>query len=207
MALMALIPELFTLFIVQPLVALSILWMPFSAAICAMIARERGLSAGRYSLLGGLSSFLFIVPSFYLIVRMFGRTPSHQIVTAFYVVLYLYWLVSLVIGGYAVLADELEDIATDNDQLKLRFSLLKDVPSAIVPVLTWVNLATLAGSLAWLLQKEWRRILGRMPDTEPDSANAVAPSMRYLLPIILLMLWSLFFYLVVTSYHFIRIGD
>ena len=201
------IPEMFTLFIVMPLVVLSILWMPFAAATCAMIARERGLSAGRYSLLGGLYAFLFMVPSFYLFVRMYGRTPSHQIVTAFYVVLYLYWLVSLVIGGYAVLADALEGIATDSDQLKLRFSFLKDVPSAIVPVLTWVNFGTWAGSLAWLLQKEWRRILGRMPDTEPDSANAIAPSMRYLLPIILLMLWSLFFYLVVTSYHFIRIGD
>lgn len=207
MALMAFIPELFTLLIVQPLVALSILWMPFSAAICAMIARERGLSAGRYSLLGGLSAFLFIVPSFYLFVRMYGRTPSHQIVTAFYVVLYLYWLVSLVIGGYAVLADALEGIATDSDQLKLRFSFLEDVPSAIVPVLTWVNLGTWAGSLAWLLQKEWRRILGRMPDVEPDATGAIEPNMRYLLPIILLMLWSLFFYLVITSYHFIRIGD
>ena len=171
------IPEMFTLFIVMPLVVLSILWMPFAAATCAMIARERGLSAGRYSLLGGLYAFLFMVPSFYLIVRMFGRLPSHRIVTAFYVVLYLYWLVSLVIGGDALLRSKLEDIAADEELL----SFLKYVPSAIVQTVTWVNLGTWAGSLAWLLQKEWRRILGRMPDVEPDATGAIEPNMRYLL--------------------------
>ena len=192
------IPEVFTLFIVTPLVVLSILWMPFAAATCAMIARERGLSAGHYSLLGGLYAFLFIVPSFYLIVRMFGRTPNHRVVTAFYVVLYLYWLVSLVIGGDALLRSKLEDIAADEELL----SFLKYVPSAIVQTVTWVNLGTWAGSLAWLLQKEWRRILGRMPDVEPDATGAIEPNMRYLLPIILLMLWSLFFDLVITSHNF-----
>ena len=195
---MTLIPEVFTLFIVTPLVVLSILWMPFAAATCAMIARERGLSAGHYSLLGGLYAFLFIVPSFYLIVRMFGRTPNHRVVTAFYVVLYLYWLVSLVIGGDALLRSKLEDIAADEELL----SFLKYVPSAIVQTVTWVNLGTWAGSLAWLLQKEWRRILGRMPDVEPDATGAIEPNMRYLLPIILLMLWSLFFDLVITSHNF-----
>ena len=194
------IPEVFTLFIVTPLVVLSILWMPFAAATCAMIARERGLSAGRYSLLGGLYAFLFMVPSFYLIVRMFGRTPSHRVVTAFYVVLYLYWLVSLVIGGDALLRSKLEDIAADEELL----SFLKYVPSAIVQTVTWVNLGTWAGSLAWLLQKEWRRILGRMPDVEPDATGAIEPNMRYLLPIILLMLWSLFFDLVITSHNFLE---
>ena len=142
------IPEVFTLFIVTPLVVLSILWMPFAAAICAMIARERGMSAGRYSLLGGLHSFLFLFPSFYLIVRMLGRTPSARVVTGAYAVLYLYWLVALVIGGDAALVKGLEDIATGDDQL----SFLKYVPSAIVPAFTWVNLVTRAGSLAWLLQ-------------------------------------------------------
>ena len=194
------IPEMFTLFIVMPLVVLSILWMPFAAATCAMIARERGLSAGRYSLLGGLYAFLFMVPSFYLIVRMFGRLPSHRIVTAFYVVLYLYWLVSLVIGGDALLRSKLEDIAADEELL----SFLKYVPSAIVQTVTWVNLGTWAGSLAWLLQKEWRRILGRMPDVEPDATGAIEPNMRYLLPVILLMLWSLFFDLVITSHNFLE---
>ena len=194
------IPEVFTLFIVTPLVVLSILWMPFAAATCAMIARERGLSAGRYSLLGGLYAFLFMVPSFYLIVRMFGRLPSHRIVTAFYVVLYLYWLVSLVIGGDALLRSKLEDIASDEELL----SFLKYVPSAIVQTVTWVNLGTWAGSLAWLLQKEWRRILGRMPDVEPDATGAIEPNMRYLLPVILLMLWSLFFDLVITSHNFLE---
>ena len=194
------IPEMFTLFIVMPLVVLSILWMPFAAATCAMIARERGLSAGRYSLLGGLYAFLFMVPSFYLIVRMFGRLPSHRIVTAFYVVLYLYWLVSLVIGRDALLRSKLEDIAADEELL----SFLKYVPSAIVQTVTWVNLGTWAGSLAWLLQKEWRRILGRMPDTEPDSAGTIAPSMRYLLPIILLLLWSFFFEMVFVSHNFLE---
>ena len=194
------IPEVFTLFIVTPLVVLSILWMPFAAATCAMIARERGLSAGHYSLLGGLYAFLFIVPSFYLIVRMFGRTPNHRVVTAFYVVLYLYWLVSLVIGGDALLRSKLEDIAADEELL----SFLKYVPSAIVQTVTWVNLGTWAGSLAWLLQKEWRRILGRMPDVEPDATGAIEPNMRYLLPVILLMLWSLFFDLVITSHNFLE---
>lgn len=188
----------FSLAIIAPWVVLSILWMPFSAAICAVIARERGMSAGRYSLLGGLHAFLFLFPSFYLIVRMFGRTPSAWVAVGAYVILYLYWLVGPVIGGDAELARELEDIAMGDDQP----SFIQYVPSAILQAVTWVNFGTWAGSLACLVLNERRRILSRVPDAEPDGADSIGPSMSYLLPFILLMLWSLFFYFVIAWHSF-----
>ena len=73
-------------------IAIGVLWAPFAMVICGAIARTRGLSVVRYAGAGGIYSILFVLPWFYLLVRMFGVRPQHALVQLGYMFLYLGWL-------------------------------------------------------------------------------------------------------------------
>ena len=74
------------------LIPLGIVWMPFAAAICGIIARKRGLDPGDGYIKAVLSSsFWLFVPWFYLVSRMCGKPLPHTLVIAAYCVLFLLW--------------------------------------------------------------------------------------------------------------------
>lgn len=68
--------------------AFGLLWSPFAALICALIAHIRGLSVRRYARAGAVYSALFFLPWVYLVARMFGKSVPKQVVAAVYIILY-----------------------------------------------------------------------------------------------------------------------
>ena len=84
-------------------VAGGILWSPFAALICALIASIRGLPIRRCALAGAVYSILLFLPWVYLVARMLGKSIPKQVVVAVYILLYgVVWLYGT--AGFAVFA-------------------------------------------------------------------------------------------------------
>ncbi len=66
--------------------------VPVGALICAMRARSNGLSATRYAIVGALSSALFLIPWFLLILRMRGVSIPKIVTRSLDVAAYAAWL-------------------------------------------------------------------------------------------------------------------
>ena len=79
-------------------VLLGLLWAPFAAGICALVARVRALPAGPYAETGARCSVAFILPWVYFLIRMFNLPVPRFLVGTVYVLVYLVWAVAL-IGG------------------------------------------------------------------------------------------------------------
>ena len=80
---------------------LGVLWAPFAAAICALVARIRKLATGSYAAAGAKHSALFILPWLYQLVRMCDRTVPRFVVGAVYGLLYATWALAF-LGGQGV---------------------------------------------------------------------------------------------------------
>ena len=91
-AMLLFIPTLVVMLGVAPAGAISLVWAPFGALICALTARRRGLSRRRYAIAGAVCSALFFLPWVYLAARMLGWAIPKPLVVIFYVVLYAAWL-------------------------------------------------------------------------------------------------------------------
>ena len=70
----------------------SMIWAPFGALICALIAWRRGLNPYRYGVAGAAYSALFFLPWAYLAARMLGWAIPKPLIALPYVVLYASWL-------------------------------------------------------------------------------------------------------------------
>ena len=79
-------------------VLLGLLWAPFAAGICALVARVRGLPLGPYAETGARCSAAFILPWVYFLIRMFNLPVPRFVVGTVYVLVFLVWAVAL-IGG------------------------------------------------------------------------------------------------------------
>ena len=84
------IPLLLTVYIL-PLGVAAMIWTPFGALICAIIAWRRRLSPWRSAIAGAACSALFLLPWVYLAARMLGWTISKPLVALAYLVLYATW--------------------------------------------------------------------------------------------------------------------
>ena len=73
-------------------VAASVVWAPFGALICALIAWRRGLSPRRYAVAGAAHSVLFFLPWVYLAARMLGVRVPKPLVVLGCAVAYAAWL-------------------------------------------------------------------------------------------------------------------
>ncbi len=71
-----------------------IVWAPFAALISALIARSRGLNAGRYALAGAIHSAAFLLPWIRLVLRMYSIPVPRGIAALVYILLYSLWLLS-----------------------------------------------------------------------------------------------------------------
>ena len=70
---------------------LAILFIPFAALICAIVAYTKGLNIALYAAAGALYWFLFLIPWVYLIMRMFNKTFPHTLGKACYVIFFIHW--------------------------------------------------------------------------------------------------------------------
>ena len=84
------IPLLLTVYTLTLGVA-AVMWTPFGALICAIIAWRRKLSQRRSAVAGAVCSALFFLPWVYLAARMLGRTIFKPLVALAYFVLYASW--------------------------------------------------------------------------------------------------------------------
>ena len=91
-SLFILISPLFIFGIAFFLSPVGILWAPFGALICAILARKRGMNAWRYAAVGALYSVLFFWPWVYLVARMDDRTLHRGLIVLFYFGVYVLWL-------------------------------------------------------------------------------------------------------------------
>ena len=66
--------------------------VPVGALVCALRARSNGLSATRYAIVGALSSALFLIPWFLLILRMRGVSIPKIVTRSLDVAAYAAWL-------------------------------------------------------------------------------------------------------------------
>ena len=83
---------------IMPPVLLGLLWVPFAAGICALVARVRDLPQGPYAGTGARCSVAFILPWVYFLIRMFDIAVPRFVVGTVYALVYLVWAIAL-IGG------------------------------------------------------------------------------------------------------------
>ena len=76
-----------------------IAWAPFAALICEIMARKRGLNAGRYALVGAVYSVWLFVPWMDLIRRMRNPRTASGPLTSHYNLLYAFWLGVIIANG------------------------------------------------------------------------------------------------------------
>ena len=126
----------FGMFLVFPfLFGLCLLWAPFASAMCAVGAKNRGLSAKRYALAGGLYSLMLMLPWVYLVNRLAGNRLPRALVKWCYGLLYVFWLWMPIRSGYELI-ESAEGVFA---------------PAAhFASLVSWINFATWAASLAWL---------------------------------------------------------
>ena len=89
-----------------------VVWTPVGAIICAVIARSKGLSPGRYAMIGALYSVLSFLPWVYLVFRMLNGRISNLAIRLVYIVLYgMVWPAGFVLA-ISILAYEEAPYAT-----------------------------------------------------------------------------------------------
>lgn len=91
------------------LILMGLLWAPFAAVICAVIAFRRGLNPWFYAWKGMGHSVQLFLPWFYLVKRMRGRSFHRRTVVGNYASLYAVWLFGPIIGGLVVIAAAFEE--------------------------------------------------------------------------------------------------
>ena len=149
--------------------ALSILFSPFGALVCGLLAyrRLRGRKVWRYVGVGAFHSALFILPLVYTVCRLAGWRPPRILVVLAYIIIYSVWLVGSVIGAWFLFC-----VGWGSDELFYRLGDYS-VGLSLLQLLTWL------GSLIWLCKHHygfWRR----------------RSQLVYIQPFILLAGWTLF---------------
>ena len=151
-------------------VLIGLVWMPFGAAICVFVAKQRNLNASTYGWAGATYSALFLVPWIYLVLRMCGVSMWNGITYLAYALLYAVWIFAVVLHP------------TSYDFVALLI----------------VSLLSLVASLILLIDRhrsdrEYDAQGSRSlpPKRLGRSSTTDLPSLLYILPFILLFIWLL----------------
>ena len=67
---------------------LGLVWAPFGALVCSLVARRKGLERRRFAVAGALYSLFFFWPWVYLLLRMYDRSVPRFLVRGAYIMLY-----------------------------------------------------------------------------------------------------------------------
>ena len=172
-AMLLFIPTLVVMLGVAPVGAISLVWAPFGALICTLIAWRRGLSRRRYAIVGAAHSALFFLPWVYLAARMLGWSIPKPLVAICYVVLYAAWLQGPFQLSY--------DAWADGDDL---------YPSALWLCIWLGNISTMMVSM--LLMTPIAKKISPLSRASRDDGpmRDTLPSPVYLLPFALLWGWT-----------------
>ena len=146
------------------LIPLGIVWMPFAAAICGIIARKRGLDSSDGYIKAGLSSsFCLFVPWIYLVSRMCGKPLPHTLVIAAYCVLFLLWAFGTWVPAFVLSGiffwtdgDPFGPFNKLGEQYELSSAILTSIIAIAVPVITLILWAVLLRQM-YRLYRNYRR--------------------------------------------------
>ena len=83
------------------LLAAGILWSPFGALICGIMAHRRGLPTGRYARAAWSYSAQFLIPCTYLITALRGNPTNRATSRIDYIFIYTLWAV-VALGAFGV---------------------------------------------------------------------------------------------------------
>ena len=121
-------------------VLLGVLWAPFAAGICALVARVRALPQGPYAGTGARCSVAFILPWVYFLIRMFNLPVPRFVVGTVYVLVYLVWAVALIGAEGLSIAWLILDMAEGSTVSagSLSFWIVVTFVVVVVMSLTWV---------------------------------------------------------------------
>ena len=121
-------------------VLLGLLWAPFAAGICALVARVRALPQGPYAGTGARCSVAFILPWVYFLIRMFDIAVPRFVVGTVYVLVYLVWAVAFIGGKGVTIAWLILDMAEGSrvSAGSLSFWIVVTFVVVVVMSLTWV---------------------------------------------------------------------
>ena len=96
-----------------------LLWAPFGAAICAVVARINKQPAGSYAGAGAKHSALFILPWLYQLAQMSGWSMPRFAVGTAYVLLYAVWALAFIAGSGFAIVSLVSDAGDSERQLPL----------------------------------------------------------------------------------------
>ena len=182
---------------------IGLLGAPFAALICAIIARARGLGQS-YAGTGAWYSMLFILPWFYLVLRMLGVQVSKGVTQLGYAILYGVWLY----GAIATTAAGLGSLIFPGEELRmgdailmisgglfigcawfvsLRRSLLRNGISVTLEPSTSMRVAYSALHALWLLFAIGVALAGMFEATVKDKPDVA--SVLYIASFVMAMIW------------------
>ena len=147
---------------------LGILWSPFGALICALIARRRGLPVKYYAGMGAWYCALLLLPWIYLVLRMMGRAVSRGWISFGYFILYAVWF----IGSVCLMA------------LITMLSFVNRLEPLVVGVFANCLLVTLLAANVYMWISSVRAMSGaRMaPKDDQEADHRIIPDQFYLRP-------------------------
>ena len=148
---------------------LGLLWSPFAAAICFLIAHIRRWHPRPYALGGAKCSALFIVLWIYSVARLCGVSFPPFVVGTAYLFVYAVWALGL-IGSQISTATAVMIIA------------IADSPSSLAWTISWLAVYCIVVPLSvvtwgWSLRRLWRRYMASKVTT--DSPRPLLPDDGY----------------------------
>ena len=82
------------------LTLMGIVWSPFAALICRLMARRNGLPAGQYARTGWSYSAQMLLPWIYLAALLYDKPLPTLVVRAGYILTYAIWTAVIISGAY-----------------------------------------------------------------------------------------------------------
>ncbi len=123
-----------------------LVWSPFAALICALIARSKGLNIRRYALSGAIHSSGFLLPWIYLMLRMYSISVPRGIVKSVYILLYTAWLIGPILYSaiYSLIVYEISStprvFTKSHDELIVEYVIIFiSAASAAIHLYMWIN--------------------------------------------------------------------
>ena len=156
------------LFFIPLSMPLGILWSPFGALICALIARRRALPVKYYAGMGAWHSALLLLPWIYLVLRMTGRTVSRGWISFGYFILYAVWF----IGSVCVMAIFVIGIFVDRPDSLILWAFMM-----------WLIVILFAANVYMWISSVRAMSGGRMaPKDGQEADHGIIPDQFYLRP-------------------------
>ena len=161
---------------------LGVVWSPFAALVCYIIAHFKGYPKLRFTIAGAVYSVLFILPWFYLVTWMFGRRLPRILAGLCYLFVYVAWLAVLLFLELEAANTEITSSSLWDADLWSRIA---------INLLALISASTLIYSL-WRIKRQRAADALDVGVPRPDDL----PNRAYIMPLVWLLFWLITFHAV-----------